>query len=356
MRMGYATREQVLAGPEISHSAYAAGLIDSKILSTSDMIDRTLHRRFYPERRTVLFDWPQPHFTPTWQIDLDVSGNQMISLEQCLSGDGTNITASCVLRRSDDKQEPPYDRLEIDLSTSAAFSAGTTWQRAITVTGLYCDGPDTATAIAGAVLSGGINSSTTTLVLNPSSGVYTPGVLSLVLIDSERVQLTDRRMSAVSGQTTTGTLSEIQSGTLVGVTSGSAFATGETILIDAERMRINDIAGNNLIVDRAWDGTALAAHSSATQVYALRTFTVARGVLGSTAANHSDAAAVYVHEYPPLINELNVAETLVALQRQIGAYGGGSTDSSQRRTSAEINDLRERAWIAYGKKNRKAAI
>lgn len=356
MRMGYATREQVLAGPEVSHSAYAAGMIDSKILSASDSIDRTLRRRFYPERRTVLFDWPQTRSTPTWQIDLDASGNQMISLEQCLSGDGTNITASCVLRRSDDKQEPPYDLLEIDLSTSAAFTAGTTWQRAITVTGLYSDDRNTDSSVVDAVLSGAINSSVTSLVLNPTSGVYTPGVLSLVLIDNERIQLLDRRMSAVSGQTTTGTPDDLQSDTLIGVTSGSAFAAGETILIDSERMKINDIAGNNLIVDRAWDGTALATHASGVQVYALRTFTVARGVLGSTAASHSDAASVYVHEYPPLINELCIAETLLALQRQIGAYGQGSPDSSNRRNMSDIADLRERAWIAFANKNRKAAI
>lgn len=356
MRMGYATREQVLAGPEISHSAYAAGLIDGKILSSSDSIDRTLHRRFYPERRTVLFDWPQTRSTPTWQIDLDASGNRMISLEQCLSGDGTNITASCILRRSDEKQEPPYDRLEIDLSTSAAFTSGTTWQRAITVTGLYSDDKDTDTTVVDAALSGAINSSVTSLVLNPLSGVYTPGVLSLIKIDSERIQLLNRQMSAVSGQTTTGTLDDIQSGTLVGVTSGSSFAVGETILIESERMKINDIASNNLIVDRAWDGTALATHASGTQVYALRTFTVARGVLGSTAASHSDAASVYEHEYPPLINELCVAESILAIQRQIGAYGQGSPDSTSKRNMSDIADLRERAWIAFGKKNRKEAI
>lgn len=355
MTMGYATLEQVIATPEVSHSAYAASTITSTILSSSDSIDRTLHRRFYPERRTVLFDWPQPHFTPTWQIDLDASGNRMISLEQCLSGDGTNITASCVLRRSDDKQEPPYDRLEIDLSTSAAFSAGTTWQRAISVTGLYADGPDTSTAVACAVLSGGINSSVTTLVLNPVSGVYTPGVLALIKIGTERLQLLSRRMSAVSGQTTTGNPDDLQSDTIIGVTSGSAFAVGETILIDSERMRINDIAGNNLIVDRAYDGTPLATHASGVQVYALRTFTAARGVLGSTAASHSDADSVYVHEYPPLINELCVAETLLSLQRKIGAFGSGSPDSSTRRGMSEIQDLRDRVRKAYGK-TRKAAI
>jgi hypothetical protein len=355
-RIAYATREQVLSSPEVSHSAYASTLIDAKILSASDGIDNTLHKRFYPERRTVLFDWPQTRSTPTWQIDLAATGNEMISVASCLSGDGTDITASVILRRADDKAEPPYDLLEIDLETSAAFTAGSTWQRAITVTGLYSDDKDTATVIAGAALSGGINSSVTTLVLNPSSGVYTPGVLSLILMDTERIQLLDRRMSAVSGQSTTDTMDILQSDNTVGVTSGSAFAAGETILIDSERMRVLDIAGNTLIVRRAWDGTTLASHSSAVQVYALRTFSVARGVLGSTAASHSDAASVYVHEFPPLINEWCIAESVLGMERQSAAYGRGNSENSSARGMTDIEDVRARAWKAYGRKGRKAAI
>ena len=44
----------------------------------------------------------------------------------------------------------------------------------------------------------------------------------------------------------------------VPVTNGAAIAVGETILIDAERMLTVDIAGNNLIVKRGFDGSTLA--------------------------------------------------------------------------------------------------
>jgi hypothetical protein len=352
MQPVYATVEQVSASPEMMHSAYAKDLIITKLAASTRSIEDFLHRRFYPERRTILVDWPNHSFSPSWEIDLGI--NEMISVSQVLSN-GTDITSDVILRRADDIDEPPYDLLQVDLSSNAAFSAGTTWQQAITITGLFSGDKDTSTALAGSVLSGGINASVTTIVLNPSSGYYTPGIGSLLLIGTERMLVANRNMAS-SGQIISADVAALQSTTIVPSGGAATFAIGEVILIDGERMLINDIAGTNLIVTRAWDGTTLAAHTNGATIYGLRQFIVQRGALGSTAASHSDAASVYTHEYPPTVNELCVAETLVSLQRQIGAYGGGAPDSNAGRSMSEIKELRERVWAALARKGRLGAV
>lgn len=355
MQIPYATVEQVSDSLEIMQSAYAKSLIFAKIGAATRSVEGFLHRRFYPEQRTILVDWPNYSSAPTWEIDL--GDNELISVSQVLSG-GTNITSDVILRRGDDKAEPPYSSIQVNLSSSSAFTSGTTFQQAISIAGLFSGDRDTSTSVAGAVLSGAINSGVTTLVLNPSSGYYTPGIGSLILLDTERILLIDRRMSAVSGQTTGGSIAALQATKTIAVTSGAAFADSETILIDAERMRIDDIAGNNLIVTRAWDGTALAAHTSGTAIYGLRTFVVQRGVLGSTAASHSDAASAYVHEYPPMVNELTIAESVVLLEQNANGYARtiGSGPNQREAASKGLEDVRDRCWRAHARKSRKAAV
>lgn len=366
MRIRYATREQVMDSLEITQTAYSKRLIDAKIDAASNSIDGFLHRRFYPEKRTIKRDWPNYSYAPTWRLDLD--DNEVATVSQVLAG-GTDITSFILLRRGDDKLEPPYSAIEVDLSTSGAFAAGVTFQQSINITGVFTGDKDTDTTLSGGVLSGAINSSVTSIVINPVSGYYTVGVGSLLLVDSERIVITDRRLSAVSGQTTSGTIAAQQSANMIPVTSGAVFAESEVILIDSERMRVDDIAGNNLIVSRAWDGTPLASHSSGTTVYALRTFIVQRGVLGSSAAAHSDGASVYVHQYPGIINELCIAETVVFLEQNAGGYSrqigagnaqretaGASIPSTKSLYVAGIADIREKAFAAYGRKLRSAAI
>lgn len=58
--------------------------------------------------------------------------------------------------------------------------------------------------------------------------------------------------------------------TTVGVTAGTDFAIGQTILIESEQMLITNISANNLTVLRALNGTTGATHADATDVYILR--------------------------------------------------------------------------------------
>jgi len=349
----YATREQVMRAPEILESTHSGTKIDATIDASSRSVEGFLHRRFYPELRTILKDWPNNSGSPTWEVDL--GDQELISVTAVTSG-GTDITDDVILRRGDDLDEPPYSKLAIDLTSNSAFSAGTSWQRSLSITGVFGYN-DTATALAGGALNDAINSSVTLIQINPLDGYYTAEIGSLILIDTERMILADRRM-VTTGETTGGGLTDRQNDKLILCGGATDFAVGEIILIDAERMRIEDTVTGALIVTRAWDGTVLATHSGGTTINALRQFIVQRGALGSTAAAHDDEAPVYVHAYPALLNQLVVAETIVTLQQMSAAYGRtiGSGAGTREAAGIGLDDLRERAWRQLGRKGRSAAI
>lgn len=354
MQPWYATREQVQDSLEIMHTARSASLIDAALDAATPSVESLLHRRFYPETKTVTFDWPSNLYTPSWQLLL--GDNEIVSLTTLTAGGVVIPATDYFLRRWDNRDEPPYQYIEIDRSSSAAFQAGTTPQRAIEAYGVFGHNA-TDTSVASATLSAGINASVTTLVLNPSSGVFDVGVGSIVVIGTERLQLVERRMS-YTGQLVQSAMTASMADTIVDVTDGTLFAVNETILIDSERMRIDDIAGNNLIVRRAWDGSVLATHAGTTAVFALRTFSAKRGALGSTAATHATSDPVYSHKFPGLVNELSKAEAVVMLEQNSSAYARvvGAGSSARESVGKGLEDLRARAVTAYGRKCRLGAI
>lgn len=353
--LAYATRGQVQEALEITSSSRSNAETDRALVAARLAVEGLLRRRFYPELKTVKFDWPNNNYSPSWTLRLD--GNEMASLTALTAG-GTNILSGAFLRRDDNLDEPPYNMLQVDTSSAYAFQSGTTFQRSIHVTGVFCSGPDTATSIASCSLGGDINSSVTTAVFNPAGGIFNVDVGSLLLIGTERFSIVERRMSD-TGQNLQSNMDDVRSDRIVDVTDGTAFAVGETLLLGSERMRITDIAGNNLVVDRAWDGTVLADHTAPEDVYALRTFTVQRGVLGSTAAAHTSAGGtVYTHEYPALVSELNAAEAIVMLAQKTSAYARQPGSGANARESAGqgIVDLRNLAIQTYGRVSRSGAV
>lgn len=354
--VAYATREQVMSSLEIRNMARSRTLIDNKLEAGARAVESLCNRRFYPERKTIKVDWPNYQGAPPWQLQLD--GNDLISLEAVTAG-GTALTVATDLipRRWDDIDEAPYSYLEINLSSNAAFAAGPTFQRSISILGLWGNN-DIDTSIVHASLGGNINNSITSLILNPVSGIYLPGVGSLVQIGTERLILTARFMSDTSQNLQTSMTASASVKTVV-VTDGTAFALEEVISIDSERMRIDDITGNTLSVTRAIDGTVLAAHTAPTaDIFALRQFTARRAVLGSTAASHTAADSVYVWQPPPLINELNIAETIVMLEQSSSGYARmvGSGNNARESVGKGLEDLRQTVWNQYGRKLRTRAI
>jgi hypothetical protein len=136
---------------------------------------------------------------------------------------------------------------------------------------------------------------------------------------------TDRRAVKVVGlwgyydqrTTSTATLAEDldTSETAVDVSSGTAFEVGQTIRVDTEQMYISAISTNTLTVTRAVNGT--------------------------TAAAHSNGAAISVYQYP-VISEVALLQATRLFRRKDAPFGVvGVADFGSVRISRLDPDVRE---------------
>lgn len=344
MRPFYCSREDVKAALD-NKTARDDSLIDRAIASASDGIEAEFHRKFYPQVDTRYFDWP--NFSGARAGELWLDEDELLSIDTITSGGTTIAPADYFLYPSNSQ---PYNRLSLDRSANASFDSGSTAQRSIVIAGVF--GYTDAEQAAG-TLSGAVDASQTTVDVSDSSAV---GVGHLIRVGTERL-LVSGKQSLDSGQQLQGNLTANANAVTVPVEDGTGFHSGEVVLIDAERMLITDIAGNNLIVKRGWDGSVLAIHALNAPVYVPRRLTVERGSAGTTAATHGLSAPVFRHTPPSLIEELCLAEAInTVMQKQSGyARTIGTGESLREAPGRGISDIRKRAEVAY-RRYRKAAV
>jgi hypothetical protein len=356
MGVWYTTRERIYESLEVTETAQTRRLVDRLIGASSRTVEGLLRRRFYPETKVLKVDWPNHQYAPPWEIHF-FGDNEIVAVNSINAGGTTISTGDVLLRRWDDKPEPPYQILQINQSSSAVFQSGQTWQEAIQLNVDTGFNP-TDTDYVDGLLGEGINSSVKSFLIGPTTEAeLNIGVGSLIVVDTERMQVTNRRM-ADTAVNTADVLGDNMSDRLVSTTDGTKFVVGEMIQIGAERMRIDEITGNSLSVTRAWDGSTLDDHASGVDIYAQRIFNVQRGVLGSTPASHSLSAEITCHRFPELIETLTVAETLVALEQDASAYARvvGSGQSQREAVGKGIDSLRADAVLRYGRVSRMEAV
>lgn len=342
----YASREDVKNALDILETSRAEPQIDRVLRAATDSVEGLLVRSFHPELRTMTFDyppWQAPLGTP-WRLYLN--NQELISVTTLTSG-GVTISNSDVLLRPDDG--PPFTRVELDISSTSAFSAGSTHQRSISILGLYGYRNDEVTAGS---LATTVNASVTTIDVTDGSLV---GVGNLLRIDDERMSVTERAFID-STENLAAAVTDVGASSIT-VTTG-AFTAGEVILIDAERMLITDVAGATLVVKRAWDGTTLEAHSLGADVYVSRRLTVRRGVLGTTAASHTAPVDISRWSPPPLVQDLTIAEAMASLVQERTGYARtiGAGEGEREVRGVGLADLREQAIDAYGRRARTRAV
>lgn len=343
MGVYYCTREDVKAALDYKETARNNAQIDRLIEAASRRIETMCHRRFYPEIDTRYFDWPNKTSYRSWRLWLDA--DELISVTS-ISSAGTSIPSTDYFLEPVNAG-PPYTRVDLDLSSNSTFGGGATWQRDITITGVFGHSAEETTA---GTLAENLDSSETGVDVSDSAAI---GVGSLIKIDDERMQVTGKTM-LTTGQTTQGALTASQADVTVAVTTGSSYIVGETILVDFERMLVVDIAGNNLIVKRAWDGSVLAGHSGSATIYAPRTLTVTRGVLGTTAATHSTSTAIAKHVVPGPVTELAIAEVQTILQQEESAYARSvGSGESMFASGRGLSGLRTQVVGSHGRKMRR---
>lgn len=343
MGVFYCTREDVKTA--LDDSARSSASVDRAINSASRTVEHLTHRKFYPQLATRYFDWPNHQYAASWRLWLD--GDELISASAVTSGGVTIGSGDYFLEPAN--EGPPFSSLEIDLSGSASFGGGDTFQRSVAVTGLFGHSND---QVAAGSLEDAI-SSTSATTLNCTDGSLI-GVGDVLTCESERMLVTERTW-LTSGQTSS--LTADKSAVTAAVATGSAFHAGEVLLIGSEQLLITDVAGNTLTVKRAQNGTVLAAHTTAT-IYTSRTLTVTRGALGTTAATHADTSALTRLEVPAQVRTFTIAAAVNTVLQESGGYSQ-STGSGGTKTTAPgggLDALRADLLQALGRRARMRTV
>lgn len=347
MGVWYASREAVMNALDTKVSAYQTSQIDRAIEGASRRVESLTHRIFYP--LTATKSWPYPNTQDqSWTLWLD--GNDLASIATLTSGGNTIPAAGYYLEPQ--QYGPPYNRIEINRGSAYAFAGGSSGpQRSISVTGVWCACPLDEVS-EGTLAAAIVSTSATTITASEPVDVG-----RILRIDSERMLVTDKAF-VTSTQTVQTPLTASMANQTVAVTDGTQFAAGESLLIDAERVTVLDVAGNNLTVKRAVQGTTLAAHAGST-IYWARLLTVTRGALGTTAATHSQGAAVVRHDVPSLIEQLTIAYALDRGVQESSGYARSITKDSSGDTyvaSRGILALESGVIAAYGRFARTRAV
>lgn len=346
----YCTRETLASGFDVQPSMGAHAQLDRAITSASDAVDGFLHRCFYPWTGTRYFDFPNRQHAPAGRLWLDA--DELISVTSVTS-DGVTIPAGQGGYYLEPYNAgPPYTCLRLDRDGSYALGGG---QRGIAITGVFGYRADEESAGTAAE---DLDASETQLDIGAAPLV---GVGSILRIDDERLIVTERTW-LTSGQTVQTPLTASTANVAVVVTDGTAFAAGETLLVDSERMLITEVAGNTLTVRRATSGSVLATHTGST-LYLPRSLTVTRGALGTTAAAHSLAAPIYRHVVPSLVEELTLAYASTYLlqlnsgwARTIGPAGGGDSGNEGQVAGRGLRRIEDAAYDRHGRKVRARAV
>lgn len=325
--------------------------IDRCIMSASRNAEGLVHRILYPRVATKYFDWPNDQDAVAWRLWLD--DQDLISATTVTSG-GVVIPATDY-NLEPNRTGPPYNRLEIDLSSSATLGGGSTHQRDIAIAGLWGFNDDhlgVGTTIEA------LDASETGVDVTAAVSADV-GVGSILMIDTERLLVTERTMIDTGVNVGGAGLTANKNSQTLAVADGTQFAVGEVLLIESERLLIEDIAGNNLVVERAFEGSTIAAHAAGADIYAPRTLTVTRGALGSTAATHLTGAAVQMWKVPSVVRQYVTAEAIHQLmQEQTGWFRTMSASSifggtAKRAATVEaLVDFRDQMYRTHGRKAR----
>jgi hypothetical protein len=343
----FATREDVRSSLSSASQARDDAQVDRALAAATASVVELCHRDFTPVLATRVFDWPSEQTARSWRLWLD--RNELITATLITSGGVTIPATDYYLEPAN--YGPPYDCVEIRLDRPSNWQAGNTHQHAATILGLY---GHSDTAQPAGTLVGAINTATTAVTVSDSTAV---GVGDLLRCGTERMVVTDKGL-VNSGQTLQAPLGQQKNEALATVADGAGYRKGETLTLGAERVRVRDIAGNTLMVERAYDGTQLDSHSGGETIWAPRLLTVARGAAGTTASSAVDGALLTRWIAPGPVRTLAIAEAMNTLLMEQSGYArtvrsqAGTGTRSVAAVTAEIDSLRSRVFNAYGRKAR----
>jgi len=341
----YTTRERIKYAGGIQATAGASPhpQIDRIIEAKSRQIDNWTRTWFLPKTETRLLEWPKrlPSLRGGSAITLWLP--QYLLATTTLKSEAQNSSPTTISSSDyfeEPNGDPPYDRIEIDRSSTASFSAGDTPQRSISVLGRW--GYSEETISAGTVASGlSSDAAASTMVCSDASLI---DVGNSLLIESEMIFVKERSFAALGSVLVNmgGNIAATQSVVTITLDGSHGVVAGEIIRLDSERMLVVSVATNDLTVIRAFDGSVLASHTDDTAVHISRTLNIERGVNGTTAATHANATAISKYQPEYSIQDLCQAEVLSGLHQERAGYGRtiGGADNPQDLTGKGLAELR----------------
>lgn len=312
-------------------------IVDRLIDAESRRFEAETRRYFIPRVETRYYPWPQKDSGGYLWLDQD-----LLSVTDLTSGGvlipGTDYFPEPV-------NNPPYYRIEIDLSSASAFASGDTAQRSNAITGVW--GYSQAQRAAGTVASGLAASAAAVSMVCSNAALIDVG--DTLLCQSEQLFVSERAVASLT--TITAALDGSKAAVTVALTA--ACAPGEVLKIDSEDMYVTSITGLNATVIRAWDGTVLAPHNGGATVYTYRTLTVTRGVNGTTAATHADGAALT--RYVPVadVTEAVIAATIAAYMQEQSGWGRvvGGGEGQIEFSGSGLREQRKRVIQTYKRRH-----
>lgn len=317
-------------------------VIDRHIGAGSRLVDGLSHTRFIPLTATRYLPYSNRY----------LRGGKLYFQEDLwsltsLKDQGTTLrtlTADTHFTLEPANFGPPYHWAEILQSQAISFESGaTTPQRSFQIIGQWSRYSATkpASQLDGAITSG------TTLQVDDGSKVEVGNTL---LIESEAIFVSERDEVDLAKNTTAALTVDDTEVTIALEDPATDLAVGELIRIDGEKMRVMAVnSATSVVVERAVDGSNLAAHLSGADIYVFRRFTVERGVNGTTSASHADNTAISKYTVPGPIEELAVAEAVAAYQQERGGWGGvfGASGYQGEWSQRSLDALRERVLGQY---------
>lgn len=350
-RPTYATRRGVKTALDVRLTADYDAHVDSALVRAAESVDALCHRRFYNILATSYWDWPSFQRAYPWRIWFDEREIADVTNPVPVVTSGGNVIPAGNIFWGPWNYSPPFTFMELDRSKSSTFGQGNTPQRDVAITALYgfWNQQRPAGALAAAVTD---TTSTTVTVTNGALA----DVGDALTVDSEGLLVTDTTM-ATTGLTQNGagcsTASEADN--LLATTGTGTLYAGEVLQLDAERLYVMSVTGSGATVIRAYDGTALATHTTAT-VNALRTLTVVRGSFGTTAVTHALAATATALVVPGLVVELATAEALNDVLQKTTGYARSIGENMKTIPGGGIPDLRDQVFRMFARKHRSRVI
>ncbi len=239
-----------------------------------------------------------------------------------LTDDGDAITSTqWNLQPANPKWENGcYTALVID-EDAGELSVWTKEVSSVVITGSWGKYAELVTVVIANIT---LNNATATSLLITNGSRMSPGMV--LLIEDEQILV--EAFGATTNSTTTVDGAIAIDDEEIAVASGSAVKVGEVIEIDLEDMLVVKINSNAVLVVRGYNETLKATHANAATINVYRTFTIKRGVNGSTAAAH---ASVAVSRYVAPSDIFYLCKQMAGLRMRLeetgfsGKVGGGDS-------------------------------